>query len=82
NPTRTMYDIFDTRDDQERLLLEMLEKQRVQAVVVNMLPEFSGPLSGGFLAELERMFPQRTRIGIVHRGPVSPPTARFRVYWR
>ncbi|MFP6750531.1 MAG: hypothetical protein VB855_02555, partial [Pirellulaceae bacterium] len=25
NPTRTMYDIFDTRNDRERLILEMLE---------------------------------------------------------
>jgi hypothetical protein len=82
NPTRTMYDIFDTREGREPLILEMLEKQRVRAVVVNMRAEFSGPLSAGFLAELERIFPQRTRIGIVHRGPVSPPTARFRVYWR
>jgi hypothetical protein len=77
-----MYDIFDTRKNRERLILEMLEKQEVRAVVVNMRAEFSRPLSAGFLAELERMFPQRTRIGIVHRGPVSPPTARFRVYWR
>jgi len=82
NPTRTMYDIFDTRKGREQLILEMLEKHKVRAVVVNMRAEFSRPLTDGFLAELERIFPQRRRIGIVHRGPVSPPTARFRVYWR
>ena len=82
NATRTMYDIFDTREDREQRILEMLDEHKVQAVVVNMLPEFSRPLSAGFLAELKQKFPQRASIGIVQRGPISPPTGRFRVYWR
>jgi len=82
NATRTMYDLFDTREDREQRILEMLDEHKVQAVVVNMLPEFSRPLSAGFLAELKQKFPQRASIGIVQRGPISPPTGRFRVYWR
>jgi hypothetical protein len=82
NPTRTMYDLFDTRSDREQLLLEMLETKQVRAVVVNMLPEFSRPLSGSFLAELERRFPHLERIGIIHRNPPLPATPRFLVYWR
>ncbi|MEE2990190.1 MAG: glycosyltransferase family 39 protein [Planctomycetota bacterium] len=82
NPTRTMYDLFDTRSDREQHLLQMLEDEKVKAVVVNVVPEFSRSLSGRFLAELQRRFPHLERIGIVRRNPSAPASPRFQVYWR
>jgi len=78
NPTRTMYDIFDRRDDREQRILEMLEREQVRVVVLNIVPEFSDQNSDSFLSQLEAKFPHTELIG---QG-LSTYTPRFVVLWR
>jgi hypothetical protein len=78
NPTRTMYDLFDTRSDREQRILEMLEREQVRVVVLNMVPEFSDQNSDSFLSQLKAKFPHTELIG---QG-LSTYTPRFVVLWR
>lgn len=74
NPTRTMYDLFDSDWDapeaRRRRILDTLEAERVQVVVLRQRGEFSGPIEGGLQDELVRRYPGSRDIG------------HFQVRWR
>lgn len=84
NPTRTLYDIFDTAPDRVPRLLQMLEDYRVQLVVLAETAEFSGPLPADLLQELRRRYPFSALVGrprslFDHAGSANRV---FEVRWR
>ena len=74
DPLRTLYDFLDPdfgdRPARRRRILTALESHAVDVVVMNELPEFSGPLDPELLAALVARYPAGIRI---------PP---FTVRWR
>jgi hypothetical protein len=63
NPTRTIYDIFDTAPDHDARLLALIDGRRVACVVVNQRPSFSPPWSEALVAEIARRYELRRRFG-------------------
>jgi hypothetical protein len=57
NPTRTLFDFFESPDGRTERLLAALERHQVNVVVVNSTPGFSGRLSSALEGELVRRFP-------------------------
>jgi len=57
NPTRTLFDFFESPEGRVERLLAALERHHVNAVVVNATPGFSGPISPALRAELVRRYP-------------------------
>lgn len=70
NPTRTIYDFFDDPEGREERILDSLEAHRVNVVVVNRAPEFSGPVSPALASALVMLYPN------------SASTGPFTVRWR
>ena len=69
NPTRTLFEIFDTRHNNEQVL-PVLDAHGVTAIVINALPSFSPNISPALLRQLSMRFP--------HEQTVGP----FQVRWR
>jgi hypothetical protein len=65
NPTRTMYDLFDPvrPEDRARQVMEMLVREDISVVVVNMSPAFSETLNKPLQGEIRNLFPQLHAIG-------------------
>ena len=70
NPTRTFYETFDQRPKTAAEVLKLIEDHGITVVVINRVPEFSGPLNREIDAALEARFPQSDQAG------------RFLVRWR
>jgi hypothetical protein len=63
NPTRTMYDFFDSSQSRVDTLLEILRRDDLHVVVVNGLPEFSSKFDKRLATEVKTRFPHRQIIG-------------------
>lgn len=63
NPTRTMYDFFDTTENRTDRLLEMLESRNINVVVVSVKPEFSAKMDKRLQLEIKKRFPNRKQVG-------------------
>ena len=63
NPTRTMYDFFDTRSDRTDQLIHMLDQRPIAVVVINRKPVFSGRLDPRLVAAIESRFDRREDVG-------------------
>jgi len=71
NPTRTLYDIFDSGPDRTERILAAIEAHQVRLIVLSRAAEFSRPLAEQprFVDQLRRRFPNYQII--------SYPTSRF-----
>ena len=65
NPTRTMYDLFDLvrPEDRTRQVMEMLAREDINVVVVNMSPAFSEKLDKPLRREILKRFPRIKAVG-------------------
>jgi hypothetical protein len=57
NPTRTLFDFFDSPADRTARVLDALERHAVRAVVLHSRPPFSGPIPADLRDSLVRRFP-------------------------
>ena len=62
NPTKTMYDFFDDPKERSTRIIELLEKHKVNVIVINTKPLFSQKIQGELLGFLSREFPRRWQI--------------------
>lgn len=58
NPTRTLFDFFDSPGDRAARVLEAIDRHAVSVVVLHSRPPFSGPLPRALRDSLERRFPR------------------------
>ena len=63
NPTRTIYDFFDDSAGRDQRILATLEARRINAIVVNRSPEFSGPVSPMLVSRLSASYPYSVDVG-------------------
>jgi hypothetical protein len=63
NPTRITYDFFDDPAGRTARIKEILARKRVDLVVLNRRPQYSGPPSPDLLAYLRQEYPQEVVIG-------------------
>jgi Dolichyl-phosphate-mannose-protein mannosyltransferase len=63
SPTRTSYDFFDEPEGRVRRIEESLVRNGVRVVVLNRLPQFSGPPPAELLARLAEAYPQTAVVG-------------------
>lgn len=67
NPTRTLFDFFDSdyanAPKRRERIMAQIRQAGVQVVVVDRTPSFSGPLERGFEALLRKAFPQAVEVG-------------------
>jgi hypothetical protein len=71
NPTRVFYEFFDPRAASGERILEVLDKNKIDVVVINRAPEFSDQLPVDLLADLKAKYPLHAEIG-----------QKFVVLWR
>ena len=74
NPTRHFFEHVSDDYGDEGALLRLLERRRIQTVVVHQEPQFSAPLSERFLRELARRYPHRMDLGrflLLSRAPLG-----------
>lgn len=72
NPTRRMYDVFGDSAERNAEASAILRDDRIKAVVVNMTPAFSEPMSRVVQSEIRRHFPVLKQVGpfiVALRGP-------------
>jgi len=82
NPTRTMYELFDSPvPDRPGRLRACLARHDVRVVVINCRPAFSPPLAATAHATLTSLFPNQ-RVLHARRRPGAPGEPRFVVRWR
>ncbi|MEX1186475.1 MAG: hypothetical protein WEA80_07780 [Gemmatimonadaceae bacterium] len=70
NPTRTLFDFFETREARVPRTLAAIDRHAVSVIAINRRPAFSGPLPGRLTWELRQRFPHSASVG------------RFEVRWR
>jgi len=70
NPTRTLFDFFDSPTDRTTRVLTAIDAHDVRVVVLHSRPPFSGQLPPDLRDSLERRFPR------------SEPDGWFQVRWR
>jgi len=70
NPTHSLFDFFDSDVGRPARILTTLDLRGVTAIALNRYPAFSAPISGDFLAELERRYPFEETVG------------KFQIRWR
>jgi hypothetical protein len=63
NPTRTLFDFLDEPMGRTGRILAMIHAHRVNLVVINHAPSFSGPVAPDLLGALEHEFPERAMVG-------------------
>lgn len=63
NPTRMLYDFFDDPAGHDQRILAALDERRVNALVVNRVPEFSRPISPALASELATLYPHSADVG-------------------
>lgn len=63
NPTRKIFDFFNDRQNAPAFVSELLEKKKVNLVVINRKPHFSGPLDPKLTKRFENRFPQFVDVG-------------------
>jgi hypothetical protein len=63
NPTRTTYDFFDEPDGRTARIDDALKRRRVNVVVLNRKPQFSGAPPPDLLALLRDAYPRSTEVG-------------------
>ncbi len=83
NPTRVMYDFFDTQSDRTHALIGLLDDANVQLAVINTAPVFSPPIDARLDAAIRKRFPNRRQVGdfIIaweQDEPLERPTATRR----
>ncbi len=57
NPTRTLFDFFDSPGGRATRVLEAMDRHSVKVIVLHSRPPFSGPLPRALRDSLERRFP-------------------------
>jgi hypothetical protein len=70
NPTRTLFDFFESPLNRKKRLMRILEEKNVMVVAINQAPSFSPKIS----AEL--------KTALMHRFPFSREIGPFVVRWR
>jgi hypothetical protein len=82
NPTGVMYEFFRPGVyDRAEPVLDLLDRERVKVVVVNLRPNFSQPMPSEMVAAIAERFPEYAVVS--SPGPRNGPAAeRFRVFWR
>ncbi len=65
NPTRSLYEVFDASPDQARRILDLTDRHRIGAVVINTRPEFT-PLERGLYSGLQSRYPAGRAVGPFH----------------
>ena len=63
NPTRTLFDFFDTGEGRTGRILESLARHQVTAVVLNSAPQFSPKVPADLQAALEARYPFSVTVG-------------------
>jgi hypothetical protein len=70
NPTPMIFDFFEDYSEQSPRILKTLDTVQPNVIVINRLPGFTTPFSGGLREKLEARYPEMTNIG------------KFQVRWR
>jgi hypothetical protein len=63
NPTRTMYDFFDSTENRTDKLIELLRREDLNVVVVYAAPAFSSKMDRRLQLEVKKRFPHRQEVG-------------------
>ncbi len=71
NPTRRLYDFFAEANGQGNDILQLLDKEAVPVVVINLAPSHSPPVDPTLLRQIARRYPAQERVNdfIVFRKP-------------
>jgi len=59
NPTRTLFDFLDEQPGRTQRILAAIHARNVNLVVINLAPDFSGPVPQDLREVLEREFPEQ-----------------------
>lgn len=77
NPTRTMYDFFDSPQQRTDKLIRMLSLEDITVVVINFMPEFSSKMDQRLQQEVLQKFPIRQQVGpfiVAYRNRTQSPS--------
>jgi hypothetical protein len=78
NPTPQLFEFFDEPTGHDRRLLEALDRHKVEAIALNLRPDFSPFPGAPMMAELRARYPhavQMSRFVVAWREPGDPPRA-------
>ncbi len=76
NPTPTLYEFLDPRQNEPSRILPELDSAGVRVVVINRNPYFSKPVSPGLVAGLQKRYPLARSVGrflVVWKAPAGRP---------